>query len=529
MKKFLLIIAAIFCCTIGANAQETPDYFCITDCEGAGAKVTFNKRGNATWTKLPELEYSLDGTNWGSTENPQNVEYGTEINLSASGKLYVRAGKNGTAGTNSHISEMFGTYGNFKYISISSDKNIDVSGNIMSLLYGENFEDKFTLNDTYTFAGLFAGTSSSAKNTTLHDVSALKLPATVLSVGCYCGMFYYCDKIESAPKLPAQQLVNECYKNMFYSCTSLKNIEVSFLDFKYTSTSSSNDPTYYWLNLISTVGTLVCPYDLEIPERNQCTIPSKWNTSTVIKEGDVEINDDEAYSSSETKKGKVQYTRTFSAKEVWEPLYVPFSIEISNLPNTCEIADIYMVSASSGDNGKDVVNIKGMKSGEATLPHTAYFIRLKDNAESNTLNFEQEETVVGASFDRYKNTLQCATTKDTYDFIGSFSGETLTVGTDFILTTAKLLPVDEDTKTLAPNRWYMKKTSKTGEQPVGVDLKEMKIVVIGGDATGIEGVSLTPALSTREGVTYNLQGQRVGSVNGYRGIVIKGGKKFIVK
>ncbi len=46
-------------------------------------------------------------------------------------------------------------------------------------------------------------------------------------------------------------------------------------------------------------------------------------------------------------------------------------------------------------------------------------------------------------------------------------------------------------------------------------------------STGIEDVSLSPAISTREGAIYNLQGMKVN--RNYRGLIIREGKKFLVK
>lgn len=47
-------------------------------------------------------------------------------------------------------------------------------------------------------------------------------------------------------------------------------------------------------------------------------------------------------------------------------------------------------------------------------------------------------------------------------------------------------------------------------------------------ALGIENIGHSPALSIRDGATYNLQGMKVDG-EPYRGIVIKNGKKYVVK
>ena len=92
----------------------------------------------------------------------------------------------------------------------------NVEGNVMSLLYGDNFADKVDLSGkVFAFSKLFYnnGRIISAKN--------MKLPATKLAGYCYYGMFYGCTSLTTAPELPATTLANYCYQGMFYGCTSL--------------------------------------------------------------------------------------------------------------------------------------------------------------------------------------------------------------------------------------------------------------------------------------------------------------------
>ena len=89
-------------------------------------------------------------------------------------------------------------------------------GNIMSLLYGDNFVGQISLTDkTFAFYSLFAGNSK--------IVSALNLIllATTLAGHCYESMFYGCTSLTTAPALPATTLAEYCYPSMFNGCTSL--------------------------------------------------------------------------------------------------------------------------------------------------------------------------------------------------------------------------------------------------------------------------------------------------------------------
>jgi hypothetical protein len=96
-----------------------------------------------------------------------------------------------------------------------------VGGNVMSLLYDDDFEDKVVLPSVtqgmgvYHFDGLFNNNSS------LISASNLSLPATTLSYNCYFQMFYGCTSLVDAPELPATTLTSNCYNQMFSGCSSL--------------------------------------------------------------------------------------------------------------------------------------------------------------------------------------------------------------------------------------------------------------------------------------------------------------------
>ena len=98
----------------------------------------------------------------------------------------------------------------------SSTGEFNASGNIMSLLYGDNFIGQTDLTGkNETFGYIFEG------NTDLIDVGNMALPATTLSERCYHNMFSGCAGLTTAPELPATTLAEYCYYYMFYGCTSL--------------------------------------------------------------------------------------------------------------------------------------------------------------------------------------------------------------------------------------------------------------------------------------------------------------------
>ena len=97
-----------------------------------------------------------------------------------------------------------------------SGGTFDVKGNIMSLLYGDDFEGQTNLtNKNYSFKNLFTDC------TTLVNANELILPATTLAYRCYSYMFQGCTSLTSSPSLPATTLAENCYSYMFQGCTSL--------------------------------------------------------------------------------------------------------------------------------------------------------------------------------------------------------------------------------------------------------------------------------------------------------------------
>ena len=98
-------------------------------------------------------------------------------------------------------------------------KRFEVEGNIMSLLYGDNFIGRTDLPTGGKFAYLFSHSTTAG----LVNAENLILPATTLETGCYSSMFEGCTKLIKAPALPATILAPECYQGMFQGCKMLEN------------------------------------------------------------------------------------------------------------------------------------------------------------------------------------------------------------------------------------------------------------------------------------------------------------------
>jgi hypothetical protein len=150
---------------------------------------------------ISSISYSLDdGLTWTTTNKPANTEITVTTPTIASGDsvLWKGIGTSYSDGNSMYNTSRFSSTGLF-----------NISGNIMSLLYGDAFEDKTSLQENigaFWYLFCFAGIVS-AEN--------LLLPATTLSANCYNAMFSSCANLVSAPELPAMILAGSCYSGMF--------------------------------------------------------------------------------------------------------------------------------------------------------------------------------------------------------------------------------------------------------------------------------------------------------------------------
>ena len=142
-------------------------------------------------------EYRIDNGDWNTLRSSAET-----VAINTGQKLQFRAEL--TPYSNTGI-------GTFKF-----SKKCNLKGNIMSLLYKDNFIGQTDLTGKdYAFYRLFY------MNTNIINANKLVLPATTLANYCYNGMFEDCTGLTTAPELPATTLAESCYWSMFEDCTGL--------------------------------------------------------------------------------------------------------------------------------------------------------------------------------------------------------------------------------------------------------------------------------------------------------------------
>ena len=98
-----------------------------------------------------------------------------------------------------------------------SSGKINVFGNLMSLYYFDDFENK-SLTLIAQCNALFASCS-------VVDAKNLVLPKNTTPY-CYLNMFLFNHELITAPKLVADYLSVGCYKGMFHDCSLLSYVEI---------------------------------------------------------------------------------------------------------------------------------------------------------------------------------------------------------------------------------------------------------------------------------------------------------------
>ena len=177
--------------------------------------LTFNilSAGTINWTASDStvtktIDYKVNNDEWKSIKSNTGSSAPT-ITVNPGDKVQFR-------GNNAQYANSSSRYNSFS----GSTASFEAEGNIMSLIYGDDFKNNSTISSAYAFTSLFEYCAN------LVSAENLILPATTLTNSCYRNMFYNCTSLTTAPALPATTLANWCYSSMFDGCTSLTTAPV---------------------------------------------------------------------------------------------------------------------------------------------------------------------------------------------------------------------------------------------------------------------------------------------------------------
>ena len=214
------------------------------------------------------ISYSLDkGSTWNTVTSSFSGS-GTKIaDVTNTTVLMVK-------GTNNLYCRVVG--GVYYYQHFHSTAGYELSGNIMSMTWGDDFVGKTAFKDgsTFTFCSMFYDPENSGNtNPQLESVDGLVMPAMSLVESCYESMFQGCTNLVSGPALPATSATDatNCYKNMFKNCTNLNTVNV-MLDPQNTITYTGT-----WLDGVASGGTFFYRNGATWPAGTS-GIPSSWSS-----------------------------------------------------------------------------------------------------------------------------------------------------------------------------------------------------------------------------------------------------------
>ena len=233
---------------------------------------------NVSTSYVTSISYSLDnGKTWTTTNNVDNQTVTITTPTIAVGDKVLWKGIATALATTAVTLSLALANRPPEICVFTSTGTYNVSGNIMSLLYGDDFEDKdyFAAGSSRNFALLFYGYSeiyskivsscnlilparvcpdycyyrmfqlnSNMINTPkflftsigeygascmFYSCTSLVLPpeltATTLHDNCYYCTFYGCTSLTKTPKFPSLTLATNCYRSMFMGCSGLKESE----------------------------------------------------------------------------------------------------------------------------------------------------------------------------------------------------------------------------------------------------------------------------------------------------------------
>ena len=178
--------------------------------------ISFNIEKSMGTNMITSISYSKDnGDTWTTTNNIDNKSghLVIDVNVNEGDKILWKGDASQLGYLDENDEKIIGSF-------FSSTCEFDAKGNVMSLLYGDNFKGKTTIEEDYAFCYLFSDYNE-VKICNIVNARNLSLPATTLTDFCYYSMFIGCTSLTEAPQLPATTLKCCCYNYMFLGCTNL--------------------------------------------------------------------------------------------------------------------------------------------------------------------------------------------------------------------------------------------------------------------------------------------------------------------
>ena len=239
---------------------------------------------------------------------------------------------------------------------------------------------------------------------------------------------------------------------------------------------------------------------------------------------------------------RITYTRTFSKAGAWQPIYMPFAIDVEAYKSEFDIAEIYAMCPTKDTNGNGVIDsdddkviiVTALNEGY-TIPNAPYLLKPKTAKE---YTIEANNSVLKAA---EINVLEFSTAKYQYQVSGIYDADFYVEPGDnnFYMTSGGGFSFAKTKKAnIKPNRWVLHEEAKGyyGSSASNSDSKmsNFTIEVLGEDIDETTAIKLingeTISVDSKNNSAYNLNGMKVDATKSLpSGIYIINGKKVFKK
>lgn len=224
------------------------------------------------------FQYSFDdGTTWLTCTTSQSVT----VNVGQKMKLKGNFADRGSHDATNKFSAVGGTWKAY--------------GNLLSLLYGDNFANQTVLNKNglmFAFYGcqnlvnidnltipIVSITTSKGLRGTFREIGVSSVPsdllqATTIVSECYMGTFEGCVNLVKAPILPATNIPSYAYFALFNNCSSLNEVTC------YATSGIVGNNTNLFLSGTASSGTFYKASSATWPT-GQYGVPSGWTIENI--------------------------------------------------------------------------------------------------------------------------------------------------------------------------------------------------------------------------------------------------------
>ena len=226
-----------------ANSTSYKPYFTM-DCTNNGGVLISRKNGSPVPSNEELFYYSVSEDNGATWSSWTQISIGSPLQL-ISGKKYrwkcnshlnfqsgytdnSASGHRSTYDVEAHSYTGNGLHYNFHFFAKDgSTPKVNLSGNILSLMFGDDFigkEDETLPSGAFQkmFNPYTLTNYPSTNASSIIEAKDLILPSKTLSTGAYHQIFNGCTALKSTPKILAENAIGDyCCAEMFANCTDL--------------------------------------------------------------------------------------------------------------------------------------------------------------------------------------------------------------------------------------------------------------------------------------------------------------------